>query len=206
MEQLHAKEPWQQGRLLSTATTRKWTEAERQEGDERERRTVFSGFTATDEGRSRKRVATCDDEHDACRIVACVNACAGFYTDTLDLIGSGEKSLFEIFKEHGQLSEVARQRDEALSKLRYYEEELCLVVDSTLIARPNGTPVKQVSAEKAGDVLRQRDELLAVLKEHSLPIGEDPHVQNGARLEFGDIAVDRELRRRAAIAKAGGAS
>lgn len=66
------------------------------------------------------------------RIVACVNACAGFDTELLELSASGTApSLREIFTEH---SELWKQRDELLAALKearkwfgdgQYSDELC---------------------------------------------------------------------------------
>ena len=47
---------WQQGRLLSTAQTRRWRKEQRDEVEYIERCTAFANFTAVDEGRSRNYV------------------------------------------------------------------------------------------------------------------------------------------------------
>ncbi len=50
-------QPWQQGRMLATAETRRWTEQQKQVCEHRELQMVFQGFTAVDQGCSRQRVA-----------------------------------------------------------------------------------------------------------------------------------------------------
>lgn len=50
-------QPWQQGRMLSTSETRRWTTQQQEECEGRESRMVFQGFTAEDQGRSRQLVA-----------------------------------------------------------------------------------------------------------------------------------------------------
>jgi len=47
---------WQQGRLLLTNITRRWSKEQRDEADDIERRTAFANFTESDEGRSREYV------------------------------------------------------------------------------------------------------------------------------------------------------
>lgn len=51
-----AAERWQQGRLLNTAETRRWTKAQRAEAAFVEKSTAFAGFSASDQGRSREFV------------------------------------------------------------------------------------------------------------------------------------------------------
>lgn len=57
--------PWQQGRLLATATVSRWTEAQKADASAIERKLVFSNFTVRDEGKSRKLVARFEREEDA---------------------------------------------------------------------------------------------------------------------------------------------
>jgi len=47
---------WQQGRLLLTANTRRWSKEQRDEANDIERCTAFANFTASDKGRSRNYV------------------------------------------------------------------------------------------------------------------------------------------------------
>lgn len=47
---------WQQGRLLLTNETRRWSKEERDGVDEIERRTAFAFFTTSDQGISREYV------------------------------------------------------------------------------------------------------------------------------------------------------
>ena len=59
-------QPWQQGRMLATAETRRWTEQQKQACEHRESKMVFQSFTAVDQGCSRQRVALFEDaEHAA---------------------------------------------------------------------------------------------------------------------------------------------
>lgn len=48
--------PWQQGRLLLTDNTRRWSQEQRDEADAIERSTAFVNFSASDEGRGREYV------------------------------------------------------------------------------------------------------------------------------------------------------
>ena len=61
----HTPGPWHQGRTLSTEQTRRWTKDEFASNEARERRMVFSNFSATDQGRSRQLVAVFEREEDA---------------------------------------------------------------------------------------------------------------------------------------------
>ena len=58
--------PWQQGRLLLTANTRRWSKEQRDEADDIERRTAFANFKTADEGRSREYVFQFDS-HAECK-------------------------------------------------------------------------------------------------------------------------------------------
>lgn len=68
--------PWSQGRVLLTRQILKdgWTQKAIDARDAIERRTVFSQFSAMDEGRSRIKVSECEREEDAALIVRAVNA------------------------------------------------------------------------------------------------------------------------------------
>ncbi|OUS52963.1 hypothetical protein BM607_003250 [Shewanella sp. SACH] len=48
--------PWQQGRVLSTRHTRRWSKQELEKFTRIERRTAFAHFYAHDEGKSRELV------------------------------------------------------------------------------------------------------------------------------------------------------
>lgn len=48
---------WQQGRMLSTSETLRWTDQQKQECKQQESQMVFQGFTEADQGCSRQRVA-----------------------------------------------------------------------------------------------------------------------------------------------------
>lgn len=62
------KYPWQQGRLLDTAQTRRWTDAERRLAEDEEKTLVVTHFYPGDEGRSREFVARCANA-DVARLV-----------------------------------------------------------------------------------------------------------------------------------------
>lgn len=51
--EVYKHEYWQQGRLLLTRRTRKWSDAERNRVDYGERCMAFVNFSSVDEGRSR---------------------------------------------------------------------------------------------------------------------------------------------------------
>lgn len=63
-------QPWQQGRMLSTTETLRWSTEQQKECDRRESQLVFQGFTAADHGRSRQRVAMCENSDRAAYIAA----------------------------------------------------------------------------------------------------------------------------------------
>ncbi|MEL4069573.1 hypothetical protein WKW50_05435 [Ochrobactrum sp. GPK 3] len=50
--------PWVQGALLSTATTRHWSEEVREKVQEHEKLCIYANFNVADEGRGRRLVAT----------------------------------------------------------------------------------------------------------------------------------------------------
>lgn len=75
-------------------------------------------------------------ETDARRIVACVNACAGFYTETLELSASGDApSLREIFIEHGELR---KQCYELLELAKLARKELAAFADELRVSSTIG--------------------------------------------------------------------
>ena len=45
---------------------------------------IFSNFSSVDEGRSREFICITDNEENAKRVVACVDACAGITTGALE--------------------------------------------------------------------------------------------------------------------------
>ncbi|MEO7469799.1 MAG: hypothetical protein ABIV36_22550 [Sphingobium limneticum] len=49
----HTRGPWRQGTLLLTPMTRRWSDADREIMDNRERLMVFANFSPHDEGKSR---------------------------------------------------------------------------------------------------------------------------------------------------------
>jgi len=112
MSEKHTQGRLKQGCLLDTPTTRRWTQAEREQADAHERRTLFFGFTSADEGRSRVRVALCDREEDARRLVACWNRLQDFTTEQIEDFG------YDLFAEvRPHYEQAIRQRDELLAAL-----------------------------------------------------------------------------------------
>lgn len=65
---------WEQGRLLDTKETLRWSGEERYMADLRERCKIYVGFDEKDQGRSRHRIAKCDDIVTTERMVAEHNA------------------------------------------------------------------------------------------------------------------------------------
>ena len=63
---------WSVGRLLDTATTRRWTLEERLRGDVEERRRVFRYFMTSDHGRSREHIAEVHHGPDALAFAAAI--------------------------------------------------------------------------------------------------------------------------------------
>ena len=111
----HTPGPWSQGTTLMTGQTKNWTPEQIEENNRRERRMVFSRFSAEDKGRSRVMVALCDREEDAERIVACVEACKGIGTESLQRFATEHlpKHGFGVHRE----SELEAQRDKLLDAL-----------------------------------------------------------------------------------------
>lgn len=66
----YLQEHWSRGFILMTADTRKWTQEKIDQNNEHENKMVFAGFTAHDQGRSRKLICTCKDKQDATFIAA----------------------------------------------------------------------------------------------------------------------------------------
>ena len=60
--------PWRQGRVLQTYRTKHFPQEMFDRAQERERRTVFAGFSEADQGRSREVVTECRDDSDAALI------------------------------------------------------------------------------------------------------------------------------------------
>ncbi len=65
----HTPGPWARGVTLMTAQTRRWAPEQIAANDLIERRIVFASFSHLDEGRARRRIATCEREEDA-RLIA----------------------------------------------------------------------------------------------------------------------------------------
>jgi hypothetical protein len=66
--------PWQQGALLITATTRRWSQEERDRTHQVEQCAAFAHFSGADEGRSRKFVYRYDTPQACAAAVAEHNA------------------------------------------------------------------------------------------------------------------------------------
>jgi hypothetical protein len=60
---------WRIGVVLDTPTTRKWTKEEYDEAYELESKSVFSGFSEEDGGRSRRLICFCRSYTEAHRVV-----------------------------------------------------------------------------------------------------------------------------------------
>ena len=80
----HTAAPWRQGVFLDLAGYERMSEKWKQKQIEREQLQVFANFHTRDHGRSRKLVAQVQTQEDARRIVACVNALAGFSTEEIE--------------------------------------------------------------------------------------------------------------------------
>jgi hypothetical protein len=61
--------PWQQGRMLYTQITMRWSVEEKEKTQKAERCRVFAYFSATDEGRSRELLLVCETPRQARDIV-----------------------------------------------------------------------------------------------------------------------------------------
>lgn len=100
--------PWRQGVLLDTANTRRWSEQQRQEQRQFERRRIFANFHAVDEGRSRAIVAQCSTENDARLIASACNSYKSHFSNPItaaesDWIGKAVEVLREIIEQEGEL-------------------------------------------------------------------------------------------------------
>lgn len=151
----NTKEPWAQGVTLTTARTRRWTAEQVAANNAIERRMIFAGFSHFDEGRSRVRIAVCEREEDARRIVACVNACAGIDTEEIErgsivIFAGATSSLWD--GKPGGLLHVTTQRDDLQAK---YDAQ------SLLIAKMDAQVRDLQSALSA--TVDQRDRLLKAL-------------------------------------------
>lgn len=65
---------WSTGYTLITSHTKRWSSDEFARNDEAENKMIFENFTPEDNGKGRKRIATCENKEDAAHIVKCVNA------------------------------------------------------------------------------------------------------------------------------------
>jgi len=83
-------EEWQQGRLLVTPITRRWSQAKQDREDRFERRRVFAGFSARDEGRGRTSIAIADSESLAAFIAAANPAAVLELIDEIERLQMGE--------------------------------------------------------------------------------------------------------------------
>ena len=66
--------PWAVGQTLRTRTTQVWTDEQWQQNESAEKRLVFAGFRASDQGRSRELIAECKTPEDAAFIVRAANS------------------------------------------------------------------------------------------------------------------------------------
>jgi hypothetical protein len=115
----HTRLPWQQGRLLMTVVTKRWSEESRADHDAFEKRKIFCNFYTDDQGRGREFVAEARSAEDAEFIV---RACNSHYelVEALYDMYQGWKYIRET---HGDLPGVGWDRAEkkafvALEKAR----------------------------------------------------------------------------------------
>lgn len=101
--QVQNPEPWAIGKVLMTIRTSKWTPEQIKTENIREERSIYSGFTPADEGKSRKPVAEFRNHEDAKRAVACVNALAGI-PDPAAFVARARK-----VEEPQEISELSKQ-------------------------------------------------------------------------------------------------
>lgn len=137
-------EPWQQGHLLSTAETRSWTALQQDEGQRREARMVFQGFTAADQGRSRQRVAIFEEpEHAAFSAAANPATVLALIAELKELRRAQADSKAEINALSKNVIEMTREDfDATLNNLRRmgasidgdnaYKRDLCDAIVGTL--------------------------------------------------------------------------
>lgn len=116
---------WSVGRTLNTKQTRGWTAEEIAANDRVESTMVFSNFTASDQGRSRNKIAICVGDNataHAARIVRCVNSHAA-------LVDALEKSQI-AFMNIARLARFESKRSlEAVAQLRRCEERNAAVLN-----------------------------------------------------------------------------
>ena len=136
----HTPEPWQQGQLLLTTRTKRYTPELWEKLSNEEKRMVFANFTPLDEGRGRQLIAICQTPEDAARIVACVNYCKD--TPNEDL----ESSSLEALK---------AERDELLSAL----QDLFKLAEDLLSAQGVRNPRMEPRTDAAWLLLRKYGEV-----------------------------------------------
>jgi hypothetical protein len=141
----HTQGRLQQGRLLDTPITWRWTQAQRESAESQERRMLFLDFTPVDQGRSRVRVAVCEDEEYARRFVACWNACEGMEDPEAEVAAIHKDSDYLMASERLRAKAI-EQRDELLAALEKAEEWLT----GWASAEPYLTSIRTVIAKVKG--------------------------------------------------------
>lgn len=204
------------GCVADTEHTRHLTPQQRLETQEREARTIFVKEPLFLSGMGR-RVAIADEKEFARRLVACWNACQELPTDELE----------EIAKTGGMLgpredvARIAAQRDALLYSLEKLATAMTQPVSGCPDAKHTPGPWRAVetrvyfprlaggfdirncpAAGANARLIAAAPELLEALLKYELPINTENI--DLSRIEFGSEAVERELQRRAAIAKATG--
>lgn len=154
----HTKEPW--SHFNSGRTNAIY------DGDRREI-VAWMGFDRSDRSKSEHRA-------NARRIVACVNACTGIPTKELEKTGTiavecRDEVQEELLKAWKQRDELKQQNERLFAKLRYYQNIVVLPRVGPVATIPCGvsgqTSVYMPSPIKLDELLTQRDELLAALKD-----------------------------------------
>ena len=102
MSAKHTPGPWRQGKVLITNITKRWDKNQRYKADSQERLMVFSNFLDSDEGRSRMKVAVCDNPEDA-RLIAS----APMLLEALESLMPVEEDIMPMAEIH-RLFDIAR--------------------------------------------------------------------------------------------------
>lgn len=138
---------YQQGRLLLTQNTKRWTQEQRHAADEQERCMVFKNFSASDEGRSRVFVCKCASPTEAAELVKRLNALPALREKCEELQRKLDESAEQIHQYSIREGKLQRERDEAAKQEPYLfecvappgrddllDEEKRTIVDSISVA------------------------------------------------------------------------
>lgn len=110
---------YQQGRLLLTQNTRRWTQSQRDEANAQECCMVFKSFSAEDEGRSRMFVCKCASPTKAAELVKQLNELTALRSQVAEL--QQDNGLLKIA--HEQCKERLRQCEQANIELQRQLDE-----------------------------------------------------------------------------------